>query len=576
MRIRHIEIRNFRGIKNLSWAPQGNFSCLIGAGDSCKTTILLALDYALSPRTSLLFDDSDFYNQDVEQDIVIQVTLTDWDETRPDVQKFFQENKYAQYKCGVDHTGPLEEPTSDEAVAVSLSLRVDKGLEPKWSVARGRDDGEATDKKPIYGTDRAVFGLSRIDIFSDYHFTWGRNTILTRLSDSPGDLGAVLSILSRDFRQTDIAAHPRIAACQTVADTVQVESGNAGVQLGALEPRIDIQRQSLGAGALSLYEENVPLRNKGSGSKKLIGTAMQMKLHDGKNISLIDEIEVGLEPHRIRGLIYKLRNSSQQVFATTHSPVVLRELSVAEHELYVCKRHADGTVAVKSVASVPDIQRRVRSNAEAFLGKRIIACEGATEIGLLRAYDVFRLDADNPPVWSLATAYFDCGGAGEIKTVCPQLTGLGYQLAALCDNDAPTQLSDEDVARLRAAGVHVCHWEQGNSTEGQLFAELPWAHLPDMLGAIATHHDTLEYATIIDDTRMAAQAQGIQLGTDPSVWPDLAPLRAVIGERAHQRKWIKRIDYARLAFARALPLLPEAGTMRTRLEALWDWVQRHE
>ena len=52
----------------------------------------------------------------------------------------------------------------------------------------------------------------------------------------------------------------------------------------------------------------MPLRNKGSGSKRLIGAAMEMKLYDGKNISLIDEIEVGLEPHRIRGLIVKLRN----------------------------------------------------------------------------------------------------------------------------------------------------------------------------------------------------------------------------------------------------------------------------
>src|SRR5690606_16286498 len=133
-----------------------------------------------------------------------------------------------------------------------------------------------------------------------------------------------------------------------------------------------------------------------------------------------------------------------------------------------------------------------------------------------------------------------CGGAGQIKAVCPQLNGLGYDLAAMCDNDAPTQLSDEDVARLRAAGVHVCQWEKGNSTEGQLFAELPWQHLPAMLRSIAENHDTLEYATIIDDIRTAAQTQGLQLGTDPSVWPDRPVLRTVIGERAHERKWIKR------------------------------------
>jgi putative ATP-dependent endonuclease of the OLD family len=89
---------------------------------------------------------------------------------------------------------------------------------------------------------------------------------------------------------------------------------------------------------VSLHEDNVPLRNKGSGSKKLIAAAMQMKLHGGKNVSLIDEMEVGLEPHRIRGLIYKLKKSRQQIFTTTHSPVVLRELNVADNELYARQR----------------------------------------------------------------------------------------------------------------------------------------------------------------------------------------------------------------------------------------------
>ena len=111
MRIKHIEIRNFRGIKFLSWQVKGNFNCVIGSGDTCKTTILTALDYAISPRSILTFDDSDFFDQNVEQSIVIQVTLAEWDETREDLKRFFQESKFAQYRCGLTDTGPLPEPT---------------------------------------------------------------------------------------------------------------------------------------------------------------------------------------------------------------------------------------------------------------------------------------------------------------------------------------------------------------------------------------------------------------------------------------------------------------------------------
>ena len=165
---------------------------------------------------------------------------------------------------------------------------------------------------------------------------------------------------------------------------------------------------------------------------------------------------MGLEPHRIRGLIYKLRNSPQQIFATTHSPVVIRELDVSAHELCVCKRDVTGAIAVQSLGTVSDIQAAVRTNAEAFLGSKIVACEGLTEIGCLRAYDLHRLDASDPPIWSLSTSYFNCGGATKITLICPQLIQLGYEIGVLCDNDAANQLSERSESpRSRCTCVPV-------------------------------------------------------------------------------------------------------------------------
>ena len=62
MRIRQISIRNFRGIRELDWAvPDKTLFCLIGRGDSTKSTILEALRRAFYPQWSLTFDDADFY-----------------------------------------------------------------------------------------------------------------------------------------------------------------------------------------------------------------------------------------------------------------------------------------------------------------------------------------------------------------------------------------------------------------------------------------------------------------------------------------------------------------------------------
>ena len=64
MRIVHVEIVNFRGIKQLSWYPAPGTNCLVGPGDSGKTTVLDAIELAFAPRNSVTFDDTDFYAVD--------------------------------------------------------------------------------------------------------------------------------------------------------------------------------------------------------------------------------------------------------------------------------------------------------------------------------------------------------------------------------------------------------------------------------------------------------------------------------------------------------------------------------
>lgn len=52
-RIRKLEIRNFRSIKKLDWAPSEGINCLIGPGDSGKSTVLDAIDLCLGSRRAI-------------------------------------------------------------------------------------------------------------------------------------------------------------------------------------------------------------------------------------------------------------------------------------------------------------------------------------------------------------------------------------------------------------------------------------------------------------------------------------------------------------------------------------------
>ncbi|TKF96441.1 AAA family ATPase, partial [Vibrio sp. F13] len=82
-----------------------------------------------------------------------------------------------------------------------------------------------------------------------------------------------------------------------------------------------------------------PLRQLGTGSSRLLISGLQKAASNSKVI-IVDEAEYGLEPYRITRLLNELGSKdaepTQQVFITTHSPYVLRELQA--QQLHVMRR----------------------------------------------------------------------------------------------------------------------------------------------------------------------------------------------------------------------------------------------
>jgi predicted ATP-binding protein involved in virulence len=88
-RIHSISINNFRGIKKcvLNFYLH-NFVCLVGRGDTGKSTILDAISYVLSPNWNLTFYDTDFTNCDIEKPLEIVACLYDLPDAFLDIEKF--------------------------------------------------------------------------------------------------------------------------------------------------------------------------------------------------------------------------------------------------------------------------------------------------------------------------------------------------------------------------------------------------------------------------------------------------------------------------------------------------------
>ncbi|MGY4319054.1 AAA family ATPase [Bradyrhizobium sp. JR3.5] len=67
----------------------------------------------------------------------------------------------------------------------------------------------------------------------------------------------------------------------------------------------------------------LPLASWGAGTRRLSALAIAEQNQGDAQITLVDEMERGLEPYRQRTLIEKLQTGSSQVFLTTHSPAAI-------------------------------------------------------------------------------------------------------------------------------------------------------------------------------------------------------------------------------------------------------------
>ena len=90
--IRQVYIRNFRGIESLFWNPHPGLNCLIGPGDSGKSTILDAIDLCLGARRNFSFTDADFFNSNVSNPLEIIITLGNLDDALKNLERYGEFN----------------------------------------------------------------------------------------------------------------------------------------------------------------------------------------------------------------------------------------------------------------------------------------------------------------------------------------------------------------------------------------------------------------------------------------------------------------------------------------------------
>lgn len=567
MKIRRLKITNFRGIHELEWAiPDTNLICLIGRGDSTKSTILESLRRLFHPQWNLTFDDADFYQCNPENAIAIEAILGDLPDEFRDLEK------YGHWLCGWNkQTLALNtDPGENLEDALRVRLAVNNDLEPSWKVIKNDED----DGVQFKAGDRAKVSVSLIGALSDRHLTWSRGSILSQLTDTE-NISASLAGAARAAKSAlDERRADDLAGFDAVAATAETAARNLGVNVAAsYKAHLDTDAINVRVAGLGLHDGDMPLRQLGLGSKRMLTIGLQKQALRSPHITLFDEVEVGLEPHRISRLLKHLKeDDTGQYFLTTHSPVVLRELTVAEFHIVHCQNGHIDIIAANKPAIADSMQGKIRSGAEAFLAPKIIVCEGATEVGFLRGLDDQWSENDGKETFAYrGIALFDANGASNIKEIADGLKALGYDVAVFADSDAPNHFSDAHAQELANADIVVAKWANEYSIEERVFADIPWA------GVMASFN--VARAIAGDDTAKVDQVR-VQFGEgfDPdfAAWEDTEALRTALGKAAKTSDWFKRQSWGNEWSKAICPHLGEdavgGSDLVQKLISLRNWI----
>jgi energy-coupling factor transporter ATP-binding protein EcfA2 len=186
MYIYKINIKNFRGIKELTWKPNQKRNVLIGANACGKSTVGKALDYLLNPYMQWYkrkLNVSDYYNRDVNNQIEIEVWFKD-------VIDFIADDN----DLLLQHiTGDEIDEQGDE-VAVILKFVGDANCEPSHFILSGGNE------HPLYQKQKGLVGYKYLDVERnpEKELTFVTNTLVNkRFQDET--LGESIQKIISDF-----------------------------------------------------------------------------------------------------------------------------------------------------------------------------------------------------------------------------------------------------------------------------------------------------------------------------------------------------------------------------------------
>ena len=493
-----------------------------------------AISYVLTSHRYINFYDSDFLNCNSNNTIEIEATLLDLPKEII--------SKYGDYiRCIVDNEviddlASIEAENAPEALTIKLTVYND--LEPSWTVFCQR----ALEPRAISAVDRSKLNVLYVTDYNDRQFSLNKGTPLYSMLKSLSD-GEIFNenIVLEVIREAKGKIDTSIAgAFDKLSARLTGEAKILGLELKDLKTSLDQRDITINQNRITLHDGELPLRLKGRGSKRLLSIAIQLAILDESSIILIDEVEYGLEPDRVQHLVNTLISKDNcQVIITTHSSNVITELPC--DNLHILR----GLEGEKYLLPIKvEMQALVRSNPDAFFAKKVVVCEGATEIGIIRAWNKNRIKNRKLSMTYLGVRYADGAGSQMVERA-QGFDALEYDTVLVCDSD----IDDKDNGKIadekrifNTNGQKVFDCQKGLSIEEQVFYDVSW----ECVKKLICLHICIDRENPDKNTTMQSVFQSVssKVGNiDVLTWldNDSIEIRAALGAISKKNDWYKNI-----------------------------------
>lgn len=541
-RIFKLTIQRFRGIRSLTWLPAKEMNVILGGGDVGKTTVLEAIALLLSPSNTAVISEADYWARDSAQEFVIEAVMT-----LPDATGIGSQNTFAwpwawdgQDAIAPSADGEGDLPAPGEPV-YRVRVRGTTELELAWEVMQPNDEFDhfSTAVRRRIGLVRMsaderndrdlrlVYGsaLDRLLADNALRARIGKQVAGLNLHESLNDKGKG-AIESLDMRMANAALPSALKLGLTTSQGLSI-----GALIGLLATKNGVA---------------LPLSSWGAGTRRMAALEIASSTDKEASVTLIDEIERGLEPYRLRKLINILAGQHGQIFLTTHSPVAI---SCAE-DAHLWYLDSLGSIGALPRDKIGPQQKR---DPETFLARVAVIAEGPTEVGFLQ-YLLEKAFEGNPLDHGVRVC--DGQGNGATLDLLETLASSGLLFAGLADDEGTAPQRWKNLKEKLKERVH--QWPKG-CTEDHVIGAVPDAKLLELLKDSEGEFDGYRLRTLADRLGLqdkTTEAIDAALKASDQTWRGLviaaatgskdgAPEAQEKAWKKHSQQWFKSTDGGR-------------------------------